>query len=64
MSETNEKKYVSLDSLQVFLDNLKIIFSDLSHTHTIDEITNFPDVETWTFNLDDGSTVVKEVVIK
>lgn len=41
MSEMNEKKYASLSSLQVFLDNLKTMFSDVSHTHTIDEITDF-----------------------
>jgi hypothetical protein len=40
MSETNDKKYTSLNSLQVFLDNLKIIFADASHTHTKDEIVD------------------------
>lgn len=34
-------KYVTLNKLKVFLDNLKITFSDISHTHTKNEITDF-----------------------
>lgn len=34
------KKYVSLSKLSTFLDNLKNIFADISHTHTQSEITD------------------------
>jgi hypothetical protein len=40
MNETNEKKYASLNSLQVFLDNLKNVFAEIPHTHTKDEIVD------------------------
>lgn len=40
----DEKQYLSKDGLKTFLDNLKVTFSSLSHTHTKDEITDFPDV--------------------
>lgn len=36
----DDKKYASLNNLQLFLDNLKNIFSDVSHTHTKDEIVD------------------------
>jgi hypothetical protein len=36
----DDKKYASLNNLQLFLDNLKTIFSDVSHTHTKDEIVD------------------------
>lgn len=35
MNEMNDKKYASLNSLQIFLDNLKVIFA-----RTKEEITN------------------------
>ena len=34
------KKYVSLDKISIFLDNLKNIFADKTHTHTKSEITD------------------------
>ena len=34
-----QKKYVSLDKLSTFLDNLKQTFPTLEHTHEIDDIT-------------------------
>lgn len=37
----NEKKYASLSTLQMFLDNLKTIFSNLGHKHTIDDLTDY-----------------------
>jgi hypothetical protein len=40
MNETNEKNYVSLNRLQVFLDNLRNVFAEVSHTHTKDEIVD------------------------
>lgn len=39
-----------------------IQFNPTTHTHTSDEITDST-VETWTFTLDDGSTVTKKVMI-
>lgn len=41
MSETNEQKYASLSVLQLFLDNLRGVFANASHTHTKAEITDF-----------------------
>lgn len=35
------KKYASLDTLRTFLDNLKETFSDLSHKHTLSDITDY-----------------------
>lgn len=35
------KKYVSLSKLSTFLDKLKETFSELHHSHTINEITDF-----------------------
>lgn len=34
------KKYVSLDKLSIFLNNLRNIFANISHTHTQSEITD------------------------
>lgn len=34
-----------------------------AHTHTKSEITDFPSTETWTFTLEDGSTVNKVVYV-
>jgi hypothetical protein len=34
-----------------------------SHKHTKSEITDFPNTETWTFTLEDGSTVTKAVYV-
>lgn len=36
-----KKKYASLSSLQTFLDNLKITFASIAHTHTINDISDF-----------------------
>ena len=33
------KKYVSLNKLSIFLDNLKDIFAPLIHTHTVEDIS-------------------------
>lgn len=49
----DNKKYVSLNNLQIFLDNLKIIFSELNHTHTKYEIVDL-----------DMSEIVDEVLNK
>ena len=35
------KKYASLETLRTFLDNLKETFSDLSHKHTLSDITDY-----------------------
>lgn len=35
------KKYVGLSNLSTFLDNLKDMFSPLSHTHTTSDITDY-----------------------
>ena len=35
------KKYVSLSKLSTFLDNLKNTFAQLSHKHTISDITDY-----------------------
>jgi hypothetical protein len=35
----------------------------LDHTHTKSQITDFPTTETWTFTLEDGSTVTKAVYV-
>ena len=35
------KKYISLSKLETFLDNLKNTFSNLSHNHTISDITDY-----------------------
>ena len=37
----NNKKYISLNRLSNFLDNLKNIFASLSHKHTISDITDY-----------------------
>jgi hypothetical protein len=37
----SKKKYASLSTLQLFLDNLKDTFSALSHKHTIADITDY-----------------------
>lgn len=37
----SDKKYVSINRLQTFLNNLKNIFANKSHTHTKNEITDF-----------------------
>ena len=55
--------YVSLQKLGIFLDNCKNIFANINHTHIISSITDISS-ETWTFTLEDGSTVTKEVVVK
>lgn len=59
MSDINDNNYVTLNNLRKFLDNLKVIFSDVSHTHTINEITDFPDIEAFIYEaiygLVDGS---------
>ena len=34
------KKYVSLDKISIFLDNLKNKFAEITHTHSISEITD------------------------
>ena len=34
------RKYVSLNKLSVFLDNLKSVFANITHTHTKSEITD------------------------
>ena len=36
-----QKKYVSLSKLSTFLDNLKDTFSTLTHTHKLEEITDY-----------------------
>ena len=36
-----QKKYVSLSKLSTFLDNLKDTFSELSHKHTINDISDY-----------------------
>lgn len=35
------KKYASLETLRTFLDNLKETFSDLSHKHTLSDISDY-----------------------
>lgn len=35
------KKYANLDTLQSFLDNLKNLFAELTHKHTISDITDY-----------------------
>ena len=37
--------------------------ADASHTHTVSEVSDLT-TETWTFTLEDGSTVTKNVVVK
>lgn len=44
MNEANEKKYATLNNLQTFLNNLKNVFAEIPHTHTKNEITDFPDI--------------------
>lgn len=36
-----QKKYVSLSKLSDFLDNLKNKFAEMSHTHTISDLTDY-----------------------
>lgn len=43
--------------------------ADAEHTHTVNEITDFPEIpsitfETWTFTLADGTTVTKNVAVQ
>lgn len=38
---TNEKKYASISSLQSFLDNIKLKFAALVHTHKLSDITDY-----------------------
>lgn len=40
-NQNNQKKYASLSTLQTFLDNLKTTFSNLSHKHTISDLTDY-----------------------
>lgn len=35
-----QKKYVSLSKLSIFLDNLKLKFAALTHTHKVSDITD------------------------
>lgn len=35
------KKYASLSTLQVFLDNLKTIFSDINHKHAVSDLEDY-----------------------
>lgn len=58
-----EKKYLDADGLVRFLANLINTFSEKNHSHTISEVSDCQS-ETWTFTLDDGSTVTKNVVIR
>ena len=37
----SQKKYASLQTLQTFLTNLKNTFSELSHKHTVSDITDY-----------------------
>lgn len=37
----SQKKYVTLSKLQTFLNNLTSKFSEISHKHTISDITDF-----------------------
>ena len=37
----SNKKYASLQTLQTFLSNLRNTFSELSHKHNIDDITDY-----------------------
>lgn len=37
----SQKKYASLQTLQNFLNNLKTIFADISHKHTIEDLTDY-----------------------
>jgi hypothetical protein len=41
MAENTQNKYVSPSRLSLFLENLKTIFSPLTHTHKISEITDY-----------------------
>lgn len=36
-----QKKYASLGTLSIFLENLKNMFAKLGHTHTVSEITDY-----------------------
>ena len=36
-----DKTYASLNTLSVFLNNLKNIFASITHTHTKNDITDF-----------------------
>lgn len=49
----------SIDSLTGEMVNK----APLGHTHTKSQITDFPSTETWTFTLEDGSTVTKAVYV-
>lgn len=36
-----QKKYISLSKLSTFLDNLKTTFASLTHSHTINDISDY-----------------------
>ena len=37
--------------------------ADVDHAHDYSELENTPNIEVWTFTLEDGTTVTKNVVI-
>lgn len=37
----NSKKYISLARLSVFLDNIKAIYSQIGHKHTLSDISDY-----------------------
>lgn len=37
----SQKKYASLSTLQTFLDNLRTTFANLSHKHTLSDLTDY-----------------------
>lgn len=41
MDVNNQNKYVSPSKLSIFLDNLKNVFSQLGHTHTMSDLTDY-----------------------
>lgn len=43
------KTYVSPQRLSTFLDNCKNIFANTSHTHTVNEIVDLPDIEAFIY---------------
>ena len=60
--------YVQIEDLNENMDLLDGKVKELSetpapHTHTKSQITDFPTTETWTFTLEDDSTVTKAVYI-
>ena len=40
-NQNNQNKYVGLDALKAFLDNIKTKFSELGHKHTISDLTDY-----------------------